>query len=132
MKRMRPQRLALLIVALATLGGCASAPQAAPPDPVTHVVVVWLKQPGDEGARQRIIDVSRSLKALPGVVRITAGRAIPSERTQVDDSFDVAVVMTFRDRRALAEYGEHPDHKQAVRDVLAPLAERVLIYDVEE
>jgi hypothetical protein len=67
---------------------------------VTHVVVAWLKEPGSEGAQQKLIEASRRFEKIPGVVRVTVGRALPSARPVVDSSFDVAVVITFRDETA--------------------------------
>ena len=100
------------------------------PTPVTHVVVCWCKEPGNEAARQRLINASHSFRAIPGVVSVTAGRPIPSTRPVVDSSFDVAVVMQFRDQRALRDYEQHPIHKKAVSDVLRPLTAKILIYDI--
>ena len=109
---------------LACLAGCASRGQ------VSHVVIYWLKNPGDETARQRIIDESAKFKEIPGVVRVTAGRAIPSTRPVVDSTWDVGFVITFKDEAALRAYDVHPIHKQAV-SVSRPLTAKLLIYDIK-
>ena len=120
------------LIMIVTAGGCAGAKsdgrRRGTGYPV-HVVVCWLKTPGDEEARQRIIDVSRSFDEIPGVVKVAAGRAIPSERPIVDDSFDVAIVMAFRDEAALRAYNDHPAHKKAVEETLKPLVGKMIIYD---
>lgn len=97
-----------------------------------HVVLCWLKHPGDQAARRKIIDLSRSFAAIPGVIGVRAGTAVPSQRAIVDDSFDVGIVFTFADRQAMQAYLEHPTHKQAVRDVIAPLTDRIVVYDIEQ
>src|SRR5687767_14356790 len=102
----------LIASLLLCIVGCASKPT------VTHVVFCWLKTPGDETARQTLIDWSYKLKEIPGVVSITAGRPIPSTRPVVDSSYDVACVMQFRDEQALQAYEVHPKHKKAVSEVL--------------
>ena len=97
---------------------------------VEHVVVCWLKTPGDAPARQRIIDESNAfVGVIPGLLHVSAGTTLPSTRPTVDSSFDVAVVMTFRDEAALRAYNEHPKHKKAVDEVLRPLVARLVIYD---
>ena len=100
-----------------------------PQGAVTHVVVVWLKTPGNEGARAQLIEASKRFEEIPGVLRVTAGRPLPSTRPVVDSSFDVAVMILFRDRQAMNDYEVHPLHAQAVEEILKPLAGRVLIYD---
>jgi hypothetical protein len=97
---------------------------------INHVVVCWLKAPGDEEARSQLIDESRALQAhIPGLIHVSAGRSLPSHRAGVDTSFDVAIVMTFRDEEALRAYDEHPRHQQAVQTILKPLVARYVIYD---
>jgi hypothetical protein len=108
---------------------CASCQQQAR---VTHVVVCWLKTPGDEYARQRLIDESKGLQAIPGLVSVSAGRPLPSTRPVVDTSYDVAIVMKFKDERALDTYARHPKHLEAVEKTLKPLVAKYVIYDFVE
>jgi len=107
-----------------------------PPEPagprVHHVVICWLEQPGDANARRRIVEASRAFENLPGVVAVSAGEPIESDRGIVDDSFDVAVTITFRDQAALDAYQAHPDHHRARQEVLSPLVARMIIYDFHE
>jgi len=118
---------------LFALSGCLAhreCPSSTKPrGAVTHVVLCWLKPPGDEAARQKIIDTSRTFATIPGVVSVTAGRALPSTRPVVDSSFDVAIVIRFTDEAALRAYDSHPTHKKAVDGVLKTLAGKSLIYD---
>src|SRR5438477_10272343 len=83
--------LASLVCLLAV--SCRSPQPAAP---VTHVVICWLKSPGDETGRQRIIDATETPRKIPGVLAVTAGTAVPSTRPIVDSSFDVGIVITFQ------------------------------------
>ncbi|HVT88371.1 MAG TPA: Dabb family protein [Tepidisphaeraceae bacterium] len=99
---------------------------------VTHVVVCWLKNPGDEQARQQLIDDGKSFTKIPGIVHVSAGRVLPSTRPAVDSSFDVAIVMKFKDEAALKSYGQHPVHLAAVERTLKPLVAKYVIYDYSE
>jgi hypothetical protein len=69
---------------------------------------------------------------IPGIVSFTYGESLASTRPVVDSSYDLAILMRFRDARALAYYESHPWHKKAVSDVLKPLTAKVVIYDIED
>ncbi|MDX2226545.1 MAG: Dabb family protein [Verrucomicrobiae bacterium] len=123
----------LLGLTLLCLNACQSAgTRVSGPahTPVQHVVVCWLKRPGDPRDIKAISDRTRALSRIPGVISVHTGRPVPSDRPQVDDSFDVAMVMVFEDEQALRAYAAHPLHKKAVREVLQPLVERFVVYDV--
>ncbi len=123
-------RTALLAAALA---GCAPAPERAHvPGQVQHVVIAWLKEPGNAEHRRRLIEASRDLAAIPGVVRVAAGEPLPARRPVEDASYDVAVVLTFESRAALDAYQVDPQHKRAVAEVLQPLVRRIVVYDFVE
>lgn len=110
---------------------CLSLPASAGDDsqPLEHVVIAWLKEPGNAAAQSRIIAASQALKTIPGVLSLRAGTAIASERPIVDSSFDVALVISFTDQAALDNYLIHPLHLQLLEDTLKPLVERILVYD---
>src|SRR5688500_12404699 len=77
---------------------------------ITHIVLLWLKQPGDAAAIDKIIKTSREFTKIPGVVSVRAGRPLPSTRPVVDSTFDVGLSMTFTDAAALNAYEVHPQH----------------------
>jgi hypothetical protein len=137
--------IALILLAAACAAGCADTPAARPSaasaasatsapaaGQVTHVVLCWLKTPGEDAAAQRIIQTSDDFRRLPGVVSVTAGRPVPSTRPVVDSSFDVGVVITFRDEAAMAAYESSPTHVRAVKEVLQPLTSKLKIFDVKQ
>jgi hypothetical protein len=127
---MRNRRLILLVALLAVSCRANSDTQSAPEGRAVHVVVCWLKTPGDSTARRRVIDESKAfVGVIPGLLDVSAGTTLPSTRPAVDSSFDVAVVMAFRDESALRAYDGHPRHKKAVDEVLRPLVARLVIYD---
>lgn len=120
----------LLLLWLPLLSGCGGSLHTAPDGAIEHVVLCWLKAPGSEEGRDRLIAAAEELRAIPGVLSVTAGRPEPSDRAVVDDSFDVGFVILLENRAALRSYLTHPLHVAAVRNVLAPLVERTVIYDV--
>lgn len=99
---------------------------------VTHVVLLWLKQPGDVAAIRQIIETSRGFREIPGVQAVRVGRPLPSTRPVVDATYDVGLAMSFADEAALHAYEVHPQHVKAVREVLRPLAARIRVYDIKE
>jgi hypothetical protein len=122
----------VFIVFLGTAtGGCGSIGQRSTA-PVHHLVLCWLKESGNEAHRRQIIDVSGTFSRIPGVASVSAGAVMPSNRKIVDDSFDVAIHLTFRDRAALQAYLVHPLHEQAKGNILLPLVSKVVVYDFRE
>ena len=121
----------LLLLFLVTTVGCASTQTHESGPPIVHVVVCWLNQPGDAQARQRVIDTSRGfLKTIDGLERVQAGAVHPTTRPTADSSFDVAIVMTFRDAAALDAYETSEAHRRALREVLHPLVSKLVSYDI--
>jgi hypothetical protein len=96
---------------------------------VTHVVLVWLKKPGDKARRQQFVSISKQLNDLPGIIHRHVGEVMSSDRKVVDDTFDVAVTATFRNKKALQAYLDHPRHKKIIHEKLKPMINRVVIYD---
>lgn len=110
---------------------CSSFPELRSGPAVEHIVLVWLKRPGHEGDRQRLIAEAERLDArIPELRRVESGVPVPSVRPSVDDSFDIAFLMRFESAADLAAYEKNPEHAAAVREVLGPLSRRVVIYDV--
>jgi len=99
---------------------------------VTHIVLCWLKEPGNAAHRQKIIETSRSLRKIQGVIDVRAGEAVASDRPIVDDSFDVGMTFIFAGTDAMNAYLEHPLHKEALQKVLQPLVRKIVVYDYKE
>ena len=122
---------ALCLFAALLLAGCANPGGPSSAGGIDHVVFVWLRNPGSAEDRQTLVEKSRELAdSIPQIRSLRWGTAVPSERPVVDDTFDLAMVMNFADRAALEKYENHPDHKRAAKEVLRPLARRVVIYDI--
>jgi hypothetical protein len=111
----------------AMLCGCAVAPRGG--ERLEHVVLCWLKEPGNAEHRRRIVAATETCRSIPGVLDISAGQVVPSDRKIVDDSFDVGLVITFRTREAMQAYLVHPVHQKAKHDVIVPIVSRIVVYD---
>ena len=96
---------------------------------VVHVVLIWLKEPGNAAHQRALIKATRNFKQIPGVLRAKAGPPLLSDREIVDDSFDLGITLLLESEQALREYLAHPLHQDAARQVMRPLAKKVLVYD---
>lgn len=126
-----PALPALLALCLALLGCSALTPQPQE-SRIHHVVLLWLKTPGDETARREILAASERLRRISGVMAMTSGVVVESDRPIVDDSFDVALTLSFRDQQALEHYLEHPLHRQLVTEIIRPRVARIRVHDYRE
>ncbi len=121
-------RKLLLLTIAAIFAGCAHT-QSHDTDTVNHIVLIWLKDPGNPADRQQVIDASLTLRKIPGILEIQANPVIESDRPIVDDSFDVGVHMRFKDLEAMQQFTSHPDHIKAVKNQVMPIADKIVIYD---
>jgi hypothetical protein len=98
---------------------------------VEHVVLVWLKKPGNAADRAAVIAAAKQFQAeIPEIQRLSVGTAVPSDRPVVDDSFDIGLVMRFADAAAMGRYEKSAVHQKAVAEILKPRAKKLLVYDV--
>lgn len=121
--------LAGLLISL--LCACSAVSQPPANAPLQHIVVVWLRDAGNEVHRQRLLEASQQLKQIPGIISVQGGSVIADSRPVVDSSFDVALVISMQDRATLQQYVQHPIHKKLLSEVFKPLIERYKVYDVE-
>lgn len=124
------KKLTLLLSAL-LFSGCACLPRN-DSAMIHHIVLCWLKDSGNAEHRAAIIKTSKTFTEIPGVVDVDAGEVVMSDREIVDDSFDVAIAMTFASVEDMNAYIVHPRHKAAVKSALLPLVSRIVVYDFTE
>jgi len=127
----------MLALSLALTGCAAEAVQSeGQAQRLHHLVVVWLKQSGDAGLRQRYIDESKVLAKLPGVLAYDAGVPAAVQRGRsskaVDASYDVAIASVFENQQAFEAFLKHPEYARIAQEVLRPLVERYQVYDFVE
>ena len=131
------KRFIVAITLLLLLGGCAQTQVAENNNSrdngrVNHMILIWLKDHGNLEQRQQVIDATKALQQIPGVISVRVGTVMPSERNIVDDSFDVGVHMLFADRQSMKRYTSNPEHVRTVNQIVLPLTQRLVIYDFEE
>lgn len=100
--------------------------------PIQHIVILWLHEPGNPEQRHKLIDAAEVLKEIPGVITVSAGEPLPSDRAIVDDSFDVAYIFTFENQESMRHYLTHDDHKEVVASLIKPLVAKMLVYDFQD
>lgn len=97
--------------------------------PVSHVVVLWFK-PGtpaeDIAAAGEQADM---LKQIEGVIGVRQGPAMASDRSHVDDSFDLGLLISFDSEAAMRAYVSDPIHKAYVKRYINGRVEKLLVYD---
>lgn len=98
---------------------------------IHHFVLCWLKDPGNLEHRKQIIEATHSFRKIPAVIEASAGTAVPSDRSIVDDSFDVGILVVVKDEKSLSSYLEHPQHQKVKKETLLPLVKKILVYDIE-
>lgn len=120
----------LALTACLALVSCATIAPPAAKGTVDHVVLIWLKRPGNTSDRQAILAASDDLRVIPGIRFLDAGTPLPSDRPVVDDSFDIGLTMRFDSATALKAYETHPLHVKKLNEVLKPLTRKILVYDI--
>lgn len=97
----------------------------------SHIVVFWADPENPQSAANLIDGAERYLRHIPGIVHFHIGRMVPSHRPVVDQSYQVALNVTFTDKAAHDAYQAHPDHVEFVAKVFKPNCRKVIIYDFE-
>jgi hypothetical protein len=95
---------------------------------ITHVVVLWVDKPFGEN-REKVLAGAKALAQIPGVLEFRCGLPLPSNRGVVDDSFSVALSMTFKNEAAANVYQTHPLHLEFLEKCYRPYVKRSVIYD---
>ena len=98
-------------------------------EPVYHIVLIWLKTYRNEMRINKIINASKELKNIPGVLEVTTGKVLRSSRVIVDDTFDVSVIIKFASKDYLNDYLVHPIPVKIANEVIKPLANKITVYD---
>jgi hypothetical protein len=95
---------------------------------VTHVMLFWLKRPGNVDDQNVLLRGLRTLRRFRGVNDLRVGRPLPVDRPGSEQSFDLGVVVIFRDREALEKFEHDPRRGGALDAMLQPLVRRYTVY----
>ncbi len=124
--------LAVLAIVAPILQSCSWNSRKIQGGEIHHIIIVWLKSPGDSEDTKYIIDASRKLRNIPGVKTIEIGQVVKSDRKIVDSSYDVAVKMTFGSIEDMHKYLSHPEHVRLAKEVLMPKIKKIKVFDYKE
>ncbi|OQK16876.1 stress protein [Methyloprofundus sedimenti] len=135
MKRLTLSVLLLTLVPL-VMSNSAVAESKKTQHKAHHIVIIWLKQHGNESMRRQYIKASKRLAKLPGVLAYNIGTVAAVKRDSsvhaLDDSYDIAISSTFENQQALENYLNHPEHNKIIQNALKPLVDKYKIYDFVE
>jgi hypothetical protein len=131
----RTNRRAFLGAAATLCAGTAAAipaPAANKKYPVVHHVFFWLKNPGSQEDRDKLIAGIKTLSKIEGVHDLHVGVVASTEkRDVVDTSWAVSELIYFSDVAAEVAYQEHPIHQEFIKNC-SHLWDRVVVYDAME
>ena len=96
---------------------------------VTHVMLFWLKRPGNFDDQNFLLRALRTLRRVRGVNDARLGRSLPVARPGVEQSFDLGVLIIFRDREALEKFERDQRREQAIDAMLRPLVRQYTVYN---
>src|SRR5207248_11307157 len=96
---------------------------------VTHVMLFWLKRPANVADQNFLRRALRTLRRVRGVNDVRFGRPLPVDRPDVERSFDLGVIMTFRDREAFSKFERDQQREQAIDAMLRPLVRQYTVYN---
>jgi len=127
MKTLNKYIAILIIIGFVTPSGYAE--EFVNEKPVYHVVLIWLKTYRNEMRINKIINASKELKNIPGVLEVSTCKVLRSSRVIVDDTFDVSIIIKFASKEYLKDYLVHPIHIKIANEVIKPLANKITVYD---
>jgi Stress responsive A/B Barrel Domain len=96
---------------------------------VTHVMLFWLKRPGNVNDQDLLLRGLRTLRRVRGMSEMRIGRAMPMDGSGSDRSFDLGAIAVFRDRQALEKFERDPRHRGALDAAVQSLVRRYIVYD---
>jgi hypothetical protein len=97
----------------------------------SHVVIFWTKPEKPAAADELIAGMQRYLKGIPGVQQFHVGKMVGSHRPVVDQTYQVALHITFVDKQTQDAYQDHPSHVEFIEKVFKPNCAKVVVYDFE-
>ena len=97
----------------------------------SHIVIFWTDPAQPNAAAELIAGANQYLKPIPGVRQFHVGKMAPSHRAVVDQSYQVALNLTFPDKKTQDDYEAHPLHVEFVEKVFKRVCKKVVVYDFE-
>jgi hypothetical protein len=98
---------------------------------LSHIVIFWTDPAQPSAAEELMSGATKLLKNIPGVLQFHVGKMVGSHRPVVDQTYQVALNITFADKPAEQAYQIHPQHVEFAEKFGNRLAKKVLVYDFE-
>lgn len=95
----------------------------------SHIVIFWTNPNNPTAADDLLAGAEKYLRPIPGVLGFHVGRMMSSHRPVVDQSYQVALNITFPDKKTQDDYQVHPRHLEFVEKVFKPNCVKVVVYD---
>jgi Stress responsive A/B Barrel Domain len=125
-----PMRIAMFLTCIAlSLAPTDAEAVGARSGQVTQVMLFWLKRPGNVDDQNYLLRALRTLRHVRGVNDMRVGRPLLVDRPGSEESFDLGVVLFFRDREALEKFQRDQQPEKAIDAMLRPLVRRYSIYN---
>ena len=94
-----------------------------------HSVYFWLAEPGSQAAVEVIqAGCHEHLAGIPGVLKLSVGVPAGTDRSVVDNSYGVALIVEFADAATQESYQIHPDHLRFI-EACSRHWSKVVVYD---
>jgi hypothetical protein len=97
----------------------------------SHVVIFWTNPSNPNSTEELLTGVEKYLRPIPGIRLFHAGHMVTSPRPVVEQSYQVALNLTFDTKEAQDVYQVHPLHLEFVEKVFKPNCTKAVIYDFE-
>ena len=97
----------------------------------SHVVIFWTDPANPTASDELIAGANKYLKPIPGCLQFHVGKMVPSHRPVVDQTYQVALNLVFKDKQAQDDYQVHPSHVEFVETVFKRVCKRVVVYDFQ-
>lgn len=97
----------------------------------SHVVIFWTKTDVANAADALVAGAEKFIRPIPGIRLFHVGKMVGSHRDVVDQSYQVALNLTFDTKQAQDDYQVHPSHLEFVEKVFKVNCAKAVIYDFE-
>jgi hypothetical protein len=97
----------------------------------SHVVIFWTDPKKANSTEELLAGAEKYLKPIPGVRHFHVGKMVPSHRSVVDQSYQLALNLAFDTKKAQDDYQVHPLHLEFVEKAFKPNCVKVVVYDFE-
>ncbi len=97
----------------------------------SHVVIFWTKPEVPNATEALLEGAEKYIRPIPGIRLFHVGKMASSPRDVVDQSYQVALNLTFDTKQAQDDYQVHPSHLDFVEKVFKVNCARAVIYDFE-